>query len=160
MWCSFFYYWPVHTQKVWTKLSIVTTYKRGSFMTTIEHEVRQLAEDEFLLFITDFTESSQGAFHVTLVKESGQGYNVVFHDGGSNPKVRVALMAQGASPMVSSTWTVRDLVESALAKGGQFDEQIRQIVDSTLMGSLGSVLLRVQHGKVVSAHFHEREIWP
>ncbi|HTE57953.1 MAG TPA: hypothetical protein VK694_04370 [Verrucomicrobiae bacterium] len=109
-------------------------------------------------FIRKFSSENEGTFQITLVKENGQNYNAVFHNGGSDPKVRVALMF-GKPRLVSSAWDVRDIIESELS-GGKFSPQIEELVDHTLGGSLGSVYLKIENGKLASAHFHEGQIWP
>lgn len=119
---------------------------------------RHFNEQQLRAFIQKFLRENEGAFNITLVKENGQNYNTVFHNGGSDPKVRIALMA-GKPPIVSSSWNVRDIIESVLADG-KFSAETEELVDRTLGGSLGSVLLKVRNGKIASAHFHEGEIWP
>jgi hypothetical protein len=117
--------------------------------------------DDLRTALRNFNAASEGFFNLTLVKENGQDYNIVLHQGGRTPKVRIRYVATvDGRPITGSTWNVRDIIEEVLTPHGAFDQPIARVVDQTLQGSLGCVLLQVKHGWVASAHFHEGEIWP
>jgi hypothetical protein len=119
----------------------------------------RLDRDSLADFISRYHTESAGYYGITLVKENGQGYNVVFHRGGAYPKTRIALTSKAYPDIVGSSWEVRDIIDRVLSAGA-FPEDIKQIVDRTLMGSLGCVKLVVENGVIIAAHFHEGELWP
>ena len=112
--------------------------------------------------LTEFGQYAE-MFSIVLVKENGKGYNAVLHNGGTNPKLRLALVS--ATGNIESSLLVRDLVE-AVYSGGAFPPHIQIVVDRVLQNLNGSVMLKVvcDHDtktfRVTDAIWHRGNIWP
>jgi hypothetical protein len=119
-------------------------------------------------FIQEYSSLAEaGTYHITIVKENGQGYNLVFHEGGATPKLRIALVSDDYPELECiGSWDARDVIIQELGQPWHRNSDPEapdpdvELIDTVVMGSIGCALITIEHGRIAQVHLHRGELWP
>lgn len=114
----------------------------------IQADLRFNTMAEMEEFLRRYSDQNKVQFWATLVKDTGQGYNIVLHGGGRTPKTRIGL------PDTLMAW---DALKNVF---GDPNYEIKRTVEVAIGGSLGCVMVVLLRNKIVDANFHKGELWP
>lgn len=94
--------------------------------------------------------ANEGIVRISLAKNCGQGYQVSVFTQSPSEGQRVAVVNAG---VLTNAWAIRDVIQSEFTPNNAFSNDVESIIDNTICGASGYVIIYIESNRVISATF-------